>query len=86
MSPSRLHLVPVRFRQAKDFMRAWHRHHAPLPGRSSPSAPPTTPAPCAPWRSSVGPSPVTLTSLAVRVTSKVVHGNDHIARFLWEAP
>ncbi|GAA2218244.1 XF1762 family protein [Streptomyces nogalater] len=33
MSPSRLHLVPVRFRQAKDFMRAWHRHHAPPAGQ-----------------------------------------------------
>ncbi|MFG2471569.1 XF1762 family protein [Streptomyces canus] len=27
MSAVRLHLVPVRSREAKDFVRAWHRHH-----------------------------------------------------------
>ncbi|MFF3364527.1 XF1762 family protein [Streptomyces misionensis] len=27
MSEGRLHLVPVRSRQAKDFVRTWHRHH-----------------------------------------------------------
>lgn len=32
MSP-RLHLVPVRSRDAKDFVRAWHRHHPPPAGQ-----------------------------------------------------
>ncbi|MEV8396696.1 XF1762 family protein [Streptomyces niveus] len=30
---SRLHLVPVRFRDAAEFVRAWHRHHAPPVGQ-----------------------------------------------------
>lgn len=30
MSDPPLHLVPVRSRQAKEFVRTWHRHH-PLP-------------------------------------------------------
>ncbi|WP_405884347.1 hypothetical protein OG747_40725 [Streptomyces sp. NBC_01384] len=29
MSDAPLHLVPVRSRQAKDFVRTWHRHHPP---------------------------------------------------------
>ncbi|MFC8708859.1 MULTISPECIES: XF1762 family protein [unclassified Streptomyces] len=32
MSDIPLHLVPVRSRQAKDFVRTWHRHHPPPPG------------------------------------------------------
>ncbi|MEU4030537.1 XF1762 family protein [Streptomyces anulatus] len=28
-----LHLVPVRSRQAKDFVRTWHRHHPPPAGQ-----------------------------------------------------
>lgn len=27
MNTPRLHLVPVRSREAKDFVRTWHRHH-----------------------------------------------------------
>ncbi|MGW5442766.1 XF1762 family protein [Streptomyces asiaticus] len=33
MNDARLHLVPVRSREAKDFVRAWHRHHPPPAGR-----------------------------------------------------
>ncbi|WP_239157978.1 XF1762 family protein [Streptomyces sp. SID13726] len=33
MSDVRLHLVPVRSRDAKDFVRAWHRHHPPPAGQ-----------------------------------------------------
>ncbi len=33
MSGARLHLVPVRSREAKDLVRAWHRHHPPPPGQ-----------------------------------------------------
>ncbi|MGV9401656.1 XF1762 family protein [Streptomyces sp. NPDC003667] len=33
MSDARLHLVPVRSRQAKDFVRTWHRHHPPPAGQ-----------------------------------------------------
>lgn len=33
MSTPRLHLVPVRSRQAKEFVRAWHGHHAPPAGQ-----------------------------------------------------
>ncbi|WP_375256762.1 XF1762 family protein [Streptomyces sp. MNP-20] len=33
MSALRLSLVPVRSRDAKDFVRTWHRHHAPPPGQ-----------------------------------------------------
>lgn len=33
MSEVRLHLVPVRSRQAKDFVRAWHPHHPPPAGQ-----------------------------------------------------
>ncbi|MFI0912500.1 XF1762 family protein [Streptomyces abikoensis] len=29
----RLHLAPVRFRQAAEFVRLWHRHHKPPPGQ-----------------------------------------------------
>ncbi|MEU3028101.1 XF1762 family protein [Streptomyces incarnatus] len=29
MSEARLHLVPVRSRAAKEFVRLWHRHHPP---------------------------------------------------------
>ncbi|MFF1894002.1 XF1762 family protein [Streptomyces sp. NPDC058206] len=32
MNDVRLHLVPVRSREAKDFVRAWHRHHPPPVG------------------------------------------------------
>ncbi|MFF0740612.1 XF1762 family protein [Streptomyces sp. NPDC004111] len=32
MSNPQLHLVPVRSRQAKEFVRAWHRHHPPPAG------------------------------------------------------
>ncbi|MFE3329027.1 XF1762 family protein [Streptomyces sp. NPDC059176] len=32
MSWPRLHLVPVRSRDAKAFVAAWHRHHPPLAG------------------------------------------------------
>ncbi|MFE3196888.1 XF1762 family protein [Embleya sp. NPDC059237] len=30
--PKGLHLVPVRFRQATEFVTTWHRHHGPPPG------------------------------------------------------
>ncbi|WP_327370581.1 XF1762 family protein [Streptomyces sp. NBC_01217] len=33
MSDVRLHLVPVRSREAKDFVRDWHRHHPPPVGQ-----------------------------------------------------
>ncbi|WP_254076221.1 XF1762 family protein [Streptomyces sp. P3] len=33
MSAVRLHLVPVRSREAKDFVGAWHRHHPPPAGQ-----------------------------------------------------
>jgi hypothetical protein len=33
VSDARLHLVPVRSREAKDFVRAWHRHHQPPVGQ-----------------------------------------------------
>ncbi|MET7290926.1 XF1762 family protein [Streptomyces sp. NPDC004009] len=33
MSESRLHLVPVRSRDAKEFVRLWHRHHPPPAGQ-----------------------------------------------------
>ncbi|MFJ2739697.1 XF1762 family protein [Streptomyces sp. NPDC087440] len=33
MSENRLHVVPVRSRAAKDFVRAWHRHHPPSAGQ-----------------------------------------------------
>lgn len=33
MSDVRLRLVPVRSRQAKDFVRLWHRHHPPPAGQ-----------------------------------------------------
>ncbi|MFG3126804.1 XF1762 family protein [Streptomyces tendae] len=33
MNGARLHLVPVRSREAKDFVRAWHRHHPPPAGQ-----------------------------------------------------
>ncbi|MFF7543427.1 XF1762 family protein [Streptomyces canus] len=33
MSAVRLHLVPVRSREAKDFVRAWHRHQPPPAGQ-----------------------------------------------------
>ncbi|WP_433549105.1 XF1762 family protein [Streptomyces sp. CA-294286] len=33
MSNSRLHLVPVRSREAKEFVRTWHRHHPPPVGQ-----------------------------------------------------
>ncbi|MDT9685026.1 hypothetical protein RND61_23630 [Streptomyces sp. TRM76323] len=33
MNRTHLHLVPVRSRQAKDFVRAWHRHHPPPAGQ-----------------------------------------------------
>ncbi|MEU7646341.1 hypothetical protein [Streptomyces huasconensis] len=33
MNEVRLHLVPVRSREAKEFVRTWHRHHAPLAGQ-----------------------------------------------------
>ncbi|MFI1377545.1 XF1762 family protein [Streptomyces longwoodensis] len=33
MSESRLHLVPVRSRDAKKFARLWHRHHPPPAGQ-----------------------------------------------------
>ncbi|WP_329159955.1 tryptophan synthase subunit alpha [Streptomyces sp. NBC_01717] len=34
MSDVRLHLVPVRSREAKDFVRAWHRQHPPPTGQT----------------------------------------------------
>ncbi|MFJ9712835.1 XF1762 family protein [Streptomyces sp. NPDC101234] len=33
MSGTLLHLVPVRSRQAKEFVRTWHRHHPPPAGQ-----------------------------------------------------
>nr|WP_253911353.1 XF1762 family protein [Streptomyces sp. CNQ-509] len=33
MSSQRLHLVPVRSRDAKEFVRLWHRHHQPPVGQ-----------------------------------------------------
>ncbi|MFF5719344.1 XF1762 family protein [Streptomyces buecherae] len=33
MSTARLHLVPVRSREAKEFVRLWHRHHRPPAGQ-----------------------------------------------------
>ncbi|BDH07228.1 XF1762 family protein [Streptomyces seoulensis] len=33
MSETRLHLVPVRSRDAKEFVRLWHRHHPPPVGQ-----------------------------------------------------
>ncbi|MER5346744.1 hypothetical protein ABT030_41955 [Streptomyces mirabilis] len=33
MRDAPLHLVPVRSRQAKDFVRTWHRHHPPPAGQ-----------------------------------------------------
>ncbi|MFD7013902.1 XF1762 family protein [Streptomyces sp. NPDC059928] len=33
MSGVRLHLVPVRSRDAKEFVRLWHRHHPPPAGQ-----------------------------------------------------
>ncbi|MFF7476771.1 XF1762 family protein [Streptomyces sp. NPDC008092] len=33
MSSTLLHLVPVRSRQAKEFVRTWHRHHPPPAGQ-----------------------------------------------------
>ncbi|MGW3240681.1 XF1762 family protein [Streptomyces olivaceus] len=33
MNTALLHLVPVRSRQAKDFVRTWHRHHPPPAGQ-----------------------------------------------------
>lgn len=33
MSTTPLHLVPVRSRQAKEFVRTWHRHHPPFAGQ-----------------------------------------------------
>ncbi|MFF5757337.1 XF1762 family protein [Streptomyces longwoodensis] len=33
MNDARPHLVPVRSREAKDFVRAWHRHHPPPAGQ-----------------------------------------------------
>ncbi|MFJ2841578.1 XF1762 family protein [Streptomyces griseofuscus] len=33
MSEARLHLVPVRSRAAKEFVRLWHRHHPPPTGQ-----------------------------------------------------
>lgn len=33
MSGARLHLVPVRSREAKEFVRTWHRHHRPPTGQ-----------------------------------------------------
>ncbi|MFJ8532321.1 XF1762 family protein [Streptomyces sp. NPDC093591] len=33
MSRVRLHLVPVRSREAKEFVRLWHRHHPPPVGQ-----------------------------------------------------
>ncbi|MFF8779538.1 XF1762 family protein [Streptomyces sp. NPDC015140] len=33
MSSTPLHLVPVRSRQAKEFVRTWHRHHPPPAGQ-----------------------------------------------------
>ncbi|MGM9348206.1 XF1762 family protein [Streptomyces salinarius] len=33
MSDAPLHLVPVRSREAKDFVRTWHRHHPPPAGQ-----------------------------------------------------
>ena len=33
MSEARLHLVPVRSRDAKEFVRLWHRHHPPPVGQ-----------------------------------------------------
>ncbi|MFE4664521.1 XF1762 family protein [Streptomyces sp. NPDC056716] len=33
MNSSRLHLVPVRSREAKEFVRTWHRHHPPPAGQ-----------------------------------------------------
>ncbi|MFD5111673.1 XF1762 family protein [Streptomyces sp. NPDC058391] len=33
MSEVRLHLVPVRSREAKELVRAWHRHHPPPIGQ-----------------------------------------------------
>ncbi|MGW5650550.1 XF1762 family protein [Streptomyces humi] len=33
MSETPLHLVPVRSRQAKEFVRTWHRHHPPPAGQ-----------------------------------------------------
>ncbi len=33
MSTARLHLVPVRSREAKEFVRLWHRHHRPPVGQ-----------------------------------------------------
>lgn len=35
MSEVRLHLVPVRSREAKEFVRTWHRHHAPPAGTTA---------------------------------------------------
>ncbi|MFK4222247.1 XF1762 family protein [Streptomyces sp. NPDC019890] len=34
MSESRLHLVPVRSREAKEFVRTWRRHPPPPAGRT----------------------------------------------------
>ncbi len=33
MNEVRLHLVPVRSREAKEFVHTWHRHHAPTAGQ-----------------------------------------------------
>ncbi|MGW2689576.1 XF1762 family protein [Streptomyces sp. NPDC001414] len=33
MNSTPLHLVPVRSRQAKEFVRTWHRHHPPPAGQ-----------------------------------------------------
>ncbi|MER6190211.1 XF1762 family protein [Streptomyces cyaneofuscatus] len=33
MSDARLHLVPVRSREAREFVRRWHRHHPPPVGQ-----------------------------------------------------
>ncbi|KUL53167.1 hypothetical protein [Streptomyces sp. NRRL S-1521] len=44
MSDAPLHLVPVRSRQTKEFMRTWYRHHPPPAARIFAVATTTSPA------------------------------------------
>ncbi|MFE6417449.1 XF1762 family protein [Streptomyces rochei] len=90
MSDIPLHLVPVRSREAKDFVRTWHRHHPPPAGQIF----------------AVGAADERGTLRAVAIVGRPVarhlddgatlewhtparpragHGNDHVTRLLWEA-
>ncbi|MFF0165458.1 hypothetical protein [Streptomyces prasinus] len=85
MSDTPLHLVPVRSREAKDFVRTWHRHHPPPAGQifAVGAADETGTLRGAGWRVIASRPPRAGWHTPSR--PRAGHGNDHVTRLLWEA-